>query len=414
MGIITNIVISAAIAITGFLGAYKYMPLSWLDAPLAPRYGSTITTIAGSDTLSSSRSVINTNFSNLNADKLQSGDSAGTLNITTLNVATLTSTSSTATSTFQFDVSMRRLGASLGFFGTTATSTIQGGTSGTSTLQGFLNVLGANTSTSTFTGGVSANFFVTGSKGIQYSDGSVQTSAGGVTTAGNNTWTGTNAFSASTTQSATTSIAAYSTTSAPLILNSNIMQFPTPTANNLYASSTVWTNNGLGNVMMMETPWTKLAETTLTGAVATSTTATFAGKRHLRIEIWITGVSAIASPSIQFNADTGTNYGWTSSEDAAVLVQAGSVNLIRLGSSAARTAAGQDIYSIVDVTNIATNVKFSHFRSEFQPNSGAQSPSLAYGSGVWNNTSNQITSVTVGLGTATMGAGTNITIYGHD
>lgn len=50
--------------------------------------GSTLTTINGSDQISASRSVINTNFSNLNTDKLQSGDTAASLTITTGNITT--------------------------------------------------------------------------------------------------------------------------------------------------------------------------------------------------------------------------------------------------------------------------------------------------------------------------------------
>ena len=47
------------------------MPLSWLDSEPGLNLGSTITTIQGTDTLSSSRAVINTNFSNLNTDKIE-------------------------------------------------------------------------------------------------------------------------------------------------------------------------------------------------------------------------------------------------------------------------------------------------------------------------------------------------------
>lgn len=47
---------------------YLYFPVSMFDTQA---FGSTITTIAAGDTLSASRSVINTNFSNLNTDKLE-------------------------------------------------------------------------------------------------------------------------------------------------------------------------------------------------------------------------------------------------------------------------------------------------------------------------------------------------------
>ena len=55
-------------------------------------YASTITTIEATDTISASRAVINTNFTNLNTDKYQSGDDAsfGTLTVTA--TSTLAST----------------------------------------------------------------------------------------------------------------------------------------------------------------------------------------------------------------------------------------------------------------------------------------------------------------------------------
>ena len=70
MPIIAHIAITAAIALTSAVAVYDLVPLSWFEN-ISPRLGSTITTIAGTDTLSSSRSTINTNFSNLNTDKFE-------------------------------------------------------------------------------------------------------------------------------------------------------------------------------------------------------------------------------------------------------------------------------------------------------------------------------------------------------
>lgn len=70
LNLIINIAITAFIALLVVISFYLYFPLDWLDGDVT--FGSTITTIAASDTLSASRSVINTNFSNLNTDKLES------------------------------------------------------------------------------------------------------------------------------------------------------------------------------------------------------------------------------------------------------------------------------------------------------------------------------------------------------
>lgn len=84
MSYLFTAIISLVVGLSTFVGAYKYLPLSLIDSPPQTTFGSTITTINGSDTLSSSRSVINTNFSNLNTDKLESGSTASTLTIGTL------------------------------------------------------------------------------------------------------------------------------------------------------------------------------------------------------------------------------------------------------------------------------------------------------------------------------------------
>lgn len=237
--------------VTLFVGvfvAYNYVPLSWFDAldVHQPQFGSTITTILGTDTLSASRSVINTNFSNLNTDKAET--TVTTLaNLTTANaltsatsLATLAALSTvgtittgvwngtavtvpfggTASTTLSANQVLLGNGAakvmtvtgwgnvgealtsngtilaptwqSAGvnqaanytwtginiwtaaasstrfaaldtlYIGRTATSTLQGSTVGTSTLQGFLNILGTN-STST----ISGNLGVTGTTSTQ-------------------------------------------------------------------------------------------------------------------------------------------------------------------------------------------------------------------------------------------------------
>src|SRR3990167_4866435 len=70
MNILLNIAISLITSIASFYGVYNLAPLSILQ-PEEKTYGSTITTIQGSDTLSSSRTTINDNFSALNSTKIE-------------------------------------------------------------------------------------------------------------------------------------------------------------------------------------------------------------------------------------------------------------------------------------------------------------------------------------------------------
>src|SRR3990167_8318012 len=97
MNIVRTTLISLVIMFVTVFVVYNYVPLKYLAyiEMKTDKLGSTITTIAGSDTLSASRTVINTNFSNLNTDKLESGNTAASLTITTLTNSTFTSGSQT-------------------------------------------------------------------------------------------------------------------------------------------------------------------------------------------------------------------------------------------------------------------------------------------------------------------------------
>lgn len=116
-----------------------------------PTFGATITTIAGSDTLSASRSVINTNFSNLNAD-------------IAANLAAASSSLSTVW-TFTNDTNFANLTqstTSIAWFknGLYASSTSQFANATTSLFS--VGTLWQTTSaTSTFTGGISMTRFHT-------------------------------------------------------------------------------------------------------------------------------------------------------------------------------------------------------------------------------------------------------------
>ena len=72
MNFLATIAISLATTILGAWGLINHVPLRLLENDQPDRiFGATITTIAGTDTLTSSRGVINTNFSNLNSDKIE-------------------------------------------------------------------------------------------------------------------------------------------------------------------------------------------------------------------------------------------------------------------------------------------------------------------------------------------------------
>lgn len=126
-----TILLSAPISIVIFIAAYLYLPLGWFEQT-RDNIGSTITVIQGTDTLRDSRAVINTNFSNLNADKLESGSVASSLTIVAASTTRMSCLSNCA-------------------FGSTATSTFN--TAGALTLATSLTVANGGTGTSTFMNG---------------------------------------------------------------------------------------------------------------------------------------------------------------------------------------------------------------------------------------------------------------------
>ena len=125
----------AVISLVVWIGAYLYFPVSIFDPVLL---GSTITTIQGSDTLSASRAVINTNFSNLNTDKLQSGDTAAALTITALTSPAASTTLFSCDSSAQNGCAVHHLYA----YNNVSTSTLPNATTTRLIVGGFLEAVG--------------------------------------------------------------------------------------------------------------------------------------------------------------------------------------------------------------------------------------------------------------------------------
>ena len=183
MNFLLTAVVSLAFTATTIFGVYNYLPLSALEALKSQetRLGSTLTTILGSDTISSSRAVINANFAALNADKIE--NSTTTVNaITSLpNLATV----GTITS---------------GTWSGTAIAVAKGGT-GTTTPSTYQVILGngSNGLTVASSTGTSGQFLTSNGAGAYPSWQSAT-----VDQTANYTWTGTHSFSATTTMATST------------------------------------------------------------------------------------------------------------------------------------------------------------------------------------------------------------------
>src|SRR3990167_2681649 len=89
-----NILFTVGIALLGTLASvfsiYNYLPLDILQFNKPEQtFGSTITNIAGTDTLSSSRTVINDNFSALNSTKIENSTTSVAAITTLANLSTV-------------------------------------------------------------------------------------------------------------------------------------------------------------------------------------------------------------------------------------------------------------------------------------------------------------------------------------
>ncbi len=206
-----NILASILVSLLISFGVYNYTPISFFDSPKNETFGSAITTINGSDTLSSSRTTINNNFTSLNNGKIEVGTTSVN-SITTLNnlatVGTITS----------------------GIWNGTAIDVARQGTGTTSPTSNQV-IIGNGASGFKVIGfGTSGQFLTSGGNG----------SAPSWTTSTNDpsadyNWTGTNLFK---------NLNASSTVANPIVLNG--VSFNTPSSQGLNNQGLV--NDGSGNL----------------------------------------------------------------------------------------------------------------------------------------------------------------------
>src|SRR3990167_1504225 len=264
MGFFVNILISIATLAIGTVGLINYVPLSWLEIGLTePNFGATITTINATDLIKDSRSTINTNFANLNADKVETSTTTMFL-LTTLD-------------------SVTRLGV-------IASSTWRGsiigvpfGGTGSSTLSANQVLLGNGTGNIGVVDGRGSS-----GQGLISNGGTLAPTWQAITAdqTANYVWSGTHAFnnqvaySNSINATGTTLIRQFnasSTAANPIVLNG--VSYSTPSTQG--ASSTILKNNGSGSLI-----WeSSLASSTQITTTGTSTWTVPAGITRVKITL---------------------------------------------------------------------------------------------------------------------------------
>lgn len=352
-----------------FIGAYNYLPLDLVSFNHGtPKFGSTITTILGTDTLSSSRTVINTNFSNLNTDKIEATYSGSLSSLT--GVGTLTSGT-----------------LSTGF---TAVNVAQGGT-GRATLTSGAVLYGNGTGNVALVGPCSDT------QVILYTSSVPGCGSSAIDGTANYNWTGTNRFKtwiASTTLSFSQTGTGYT-----WILPTSAMG----------ASTTLKFMDTSGTGIYEREDWAIVASTTLTGAVASTTLSfLYTGSSLLHFEIDMPSSGSNTSLALQFNGDTGANYAfkWANANSTS-FTSGSSKTAISMGAKAATGIGYRAEFFVNNVPNRTKEFMFTDMESA----ESASPPDIFNGVAVWNNTTTRITSVTVGA-SGNLPIGTRITVMG--
>lgn len=180
----------------------------------------------------------------------------------------------------------------------------------------------------------------------------------------------------------------------------------------LTATSTATFNNvTINGTLTASTTMSQLIATTTSQAMSMATTSTFTGYNNLQVIIYEPAVTVDAA-CLNFNADFTATYGMESYKRYAfALGQTGSS--LQMGTGSATTT---DAYLIADITNLPAKRKQVIWNATMS-DSAARYPYAYQGGGVWNNTSAQITQITLN-GSHSCGAvipaGTTIRVYGYN
>jgi len=155
--------------------------------------------------------------------------------------------------------------------------------------------------------------------------------------------------------------------------------------------------------------WAQLGETVLGSSVGSISVSDFAARQDLRIVFMVdSGGTDGASVGVQFNSDTGSNYGFRYSKDLGAMTTSGSATQITLGIDPRNLS-----YIVFDVLNHSNDSKLIQFHGVDTSSDTLTTPTHTTGSGMWADTSAQITTVTLRVNSpGAFAAGSRVTVYG--
>lgn len=329
MKTLLTITVSVIFSIVGAYALVSYMPLSYFPDVIQRTFGSTILTIQGTDTISSSRSVINANFLALNTDKIEA---------TVTSLASLTSAAVLAT------------------VGTITSGTWHGGIvfptwggTGSSTLSSNQVLLGNGTGAVNVVNGfgTSGQFLISGGAGVAPSWGSSS-----VDQTQNYSWTGNHNFVGNT---FIKNLNASSTVSIGGVTYSFSLSQG--------GVNTVAVNDGSGNIV-----WSHSPRYILTGAAGVSVPGTTVGFATSTVQMTVPAgiLTASSTISITGRARCGSNASGAFSCNLLIRTSTG-VTLVStaFGPAASASSVGELIFTAL-ITGTSTTASQQTFLSGTQ------------------------------------------------
>jgi|CXWL01.1.fsa_nt_gi hypothetical protein len=169
-----------------------------------------------------------------------------------------------------------------------------------------------------------------------------------------------------------------------LTLNSLAYVFPTS-----QSAGTSLQNDGSGNLSWATISGVPLISTTTTATMLFASTTSFAAYDNLKVVVYVPGATH-DNFCMQFNSDATAKYASKQFVNNILRNINSDVTLFQLGFGNATTT---DAYIIADINNPSAKRK-SIIAQGTASDSGAHAPDYYNGSGVWNNTSAQITQIT--------------------
>ena len=176
------------------------------------------------------------------------------------------------------------------------------------------------------------------------------------------------------------------------------------------ASSSVPMTDGSGNITWNNPSWHLLTSTTTSITMKGATTSSFSARKNLMVVVQSAGFSGTGALALLFNGDNATNYTARQFLNGVSQADISGVRSIRFDEGTTTPATWT--FMVTNSTSIRKMVTWTGVTNS----SGTTIPQLLSGVGVWNNTSDQVTSVSLGgaTGVPEFTAGLSIYVYGSD